>query len=41
MVLANSDYPDGFPQDFDLEFNPETRIIIVEYALLLLSICHG
>jgi restriction system protein len=33
MVLANSDYPDGFPQDFDLEYNPETKILIVEYAL--------
>jgi restriction system protein len=33
MVLANSEYPDGFPQDFDLEYNPVTKILIVEYAL--------
>jgi len=33
MVLANSEYPDGFPQDFDLEYIPETKILIVEYAL--------
>jgi len=33
MVLANSDYPDGFPQDFDLEYVAETKILIVEYAL--------
>jgi len=33
MVLANSEYPDGFPQSFDLEYNPETKILIVEYAL--------
>jgi restriction system protein len=33
MVLAMSDYPDNFPQDFDLEYIPETNILIVEYAL--------
>ena len=33
MVLANSDYPDNFPQDFDLEYSPGTKILIVEYAL--------
>jgi restriction system protein len=33
MVLANSEYPDGFPQDFDLEYNPVTKILIVEYSL--------
>jgi restriction system protein len=33
MVLANSDYPDSFPQDFDLQYIPETKILIVEYAL--------
>jgi len=33
MVLARSEYPDDFPQDFDLEYNPETKILIVEYAL--------
>jgi restriction system protein len=33
MVLAKSEYPDGFPHDFDLEYTPETKILIVEYAL--------
>jgi restriction system protein len=33
MILANSEYPDGFPQDFDLEYIPETKILIVEYSL--------
>ena len=33
MVLANSEYPDDFPQSFDLEYNPETKILIVEYSL--------
>ncbi len=33
MVLANSKYPGNFPQEFDLNFDPETKILIVEYAL--------
>ncbi|MGA2544585.1 MAG: restriction endonuclease [Verrucomicrobiota bacterium] len=33
MVLANSNYPDRFSPDFDHEYNPETRILIVDYAL--------
>jgi restriction system protein len=33
LVLKNSKYPDSFPKDFDLEYNPETTIIIVEYLL--------
>jgi restriction system protein len=33
MALANSEYPDTFPQDFDLEYNQQTKILIVEYAL--------
>jgi len=33
MVLNNSHYPDGFPKDFELEYNPDNRIIIVEYQL--------
>lgn len=33
MVLANSSYPDGFPQDFDLDYNAATKILIVEYQL--------
>lgn len=33
MVLNNSLYPDFFPRDFELEYNPETKILIVEYTL--------
>lgn len=34
IVLANSQYPDFFPQEFELEYNPENKILIVEYRLL-------
>jgi len=33
MVLSNSKYPDNFPQEFDLDFNPENGILIVNYSL--------
>jgi restriction system protein len=33
LVLNNSIYPDSFPKSFDLEYNPESKILIVEYAL--------
>lgn len=33
MVLNNSHYPDSFPKDFEIEYNPENRIIIIEYQL--------
>lgn len=33
MVLSASDYPDCFPQEFQLDYNPETKILVVEYAL--------
>nr|VFJ58291.1 MAG: restriction system protein [Candidatus Kentron sp. DK] len=33
MVLSNSVYPDYFPQEWDIEYQPETRIIIVDYSL--------
>jgi restriction system protein len=33
LVLAMSHYPEGFPQDSDIEYNPHTKILIVEYAL--------
>jgi|CXWL01.1.fsa_nt_gi restriction system protein len=32
-VLSNSIYPDTFPQDFDLDYNATTKILIVEYQL--------
>ncbi len=33
MVLAGSDYPDCMPQEFELDFNPETGILAVDYHL--------
>jgi len=33
MVLANSEYPDYFPQEWDLDYQPEARILIVDYSL--------
>src|SRR5690606_17753474 len=33
MVLSNSDYPDYFPQEFDIEYNSNNRTLIVEYIL--------
>lgn len=33
MVLSNSVYPDSFPQEFDIEFINETKILIVDYVL--------
>ncbi|MFH1314063.1 MAG: restriction endonuclease [Candidatus Eisenbacteria bacterium] len=33
MVLDNSSYPDFLPQSYDLEYNPENRILILDYRL--------
>jgi restriction system protein len=33
MVLNNSKYPDYFSKDFELLYNPETKILICEYYL--------
>lgn len=33
MVLANSKYPDNFPQEYDLEYDSDTKILIVDYSL--------
>jgi restriction system protein len=33
MVLNNSRYPDIVPKDFELLYNPETKILICEYYL--------
>jgi restriction system protein len=32
-VLSNSEYPDSFPQKFEIEYNPANKILIVEYEL--------
>lgn len=33
MVLRNSEYPDYFPQEWDLEYRPESRLLLVDYSL--------
>ena len=33
MVLSNSDYPDFFPQEFDIDYNPNTKMLLVDYFL--------
>ncbi|TLN28717.1 restriction endonuclease [bacterium] len=33
MVLDNSAYPDCFPQDYELEYNPANKILLVDYQL--------
>lgn len=33
LVLNNSEYPETFPKSFELDYNPETKILIVEYSL--------
>jgi restriction system protein len=32
-VLSNSEYPDSFPQKFEIEYNPTNKILIIEYEL--------
>ena len=33
LVLTNSDYPDFFPKEFNIDYNPENKIFIVDYSL--------
>lgn len=33
LVLNNSIYPESFPKDFDIDYNAETKVLIVEYVL--------
>ena len=33
LVLTNSDYPDYFPQEFNLDYNPENKILVIDYSL--------
>jgi len=33
MVLANSEYPDYFPQEWELDYHADTRILIIDYSL--------
>lgn len=37
QVLNNSEYPDSFPHTFELMYQPESRILIIEYQLPRLS----
>jgi len=32
-VLLNSTYPDYFPKEWDLDYNPDSRILVIEYTL--------
>ena len=33
LVLSTSDYPDSFPKEFELEYIPGTKILVVDYSL--------
>lgn len=33
LVLSSSRYPDSFPQEYELDYTPETRTMLVSYAL--------
>jgi restriction system protein len=33
MVLSNSEYPDSFPQEFELDYNENNKTLLVEYLL--------
>jgi predicted RecB family nuclease len=33
LVLSNSDYPDFMPQEYDLAFNGDTGVLVVDYLL--------
>ena len=33
LMLSGSEYPDGFPRSCELEYRPETKILVLDYAL--------
>jgi restriction system protein len=33
MVLTNSEYPDYFPQEWDIDYQEETKILIIDFSL--------
>lgn len=33
MVLNNSKYPENFPKEFDIQYNPENQMLLVDYQL--------
>ncbi len=38
MVLERSEYPDGFPQEFRLAYNPESKEMVIDYELPSVSV---
>ena len=33
LVLNNSEYPESFPKDFEIDYNEDNKILIIEYVL--------
>jgi restriction system protein len=33
LVLSNSEYPDSFPKQFELDYNPANKVLVVDYSL--------
>lgn len=33
MVLSRSDYPDFFPREWDLQYQPASKIVVIDYSL--------
>lgn len=33
LVLNNSQYPKSFPKSFELDYNPDNKVLVVEYSL--------
>lgn len=33
LVLSNSQYPECFPQNWDIDYSPENKILVVDYSL--------
>jgi len=33
LVLNNSIYPESFPKSYEIDYNPESKILIIEYSL--------
>ncbi len=33
FVLARSEYPDSFPKKFNIDYNPETKMLVIDYQL--------
>jgi restriction system protein len=33
LVLSKSKYPDSFPKEFELDYNPASKVLVVDYSL--------